>query len=406
MLKKSKWDRIIVFGLIVVFIARYAMSLIRYNADIHNHIAWMESVKDAGWQGLYERDMEPRADVNYPPVTLYTFWVGEEVYELLPASWQTAEIHASLYKVPSLIADCLVAWLIWRFTAFSKRTKLLMMAAYLINPGLAYNSVYWGQVEALVSFFCIYSLILFSRGKPAEGLIAFTIAILSKQNALPLIPVIGLGLYLTRPHWKKVAGGVLVSLSIFFLSYMPLVPLGSSPIVYPVKNYLSTIGGQPHQWQSTVNALNFWYWKGQNYAADSTEVGPLTARQVGLVLTLIGTVIGLAVGYTYRKNKYTALFLAATVISLWTFTFATRMHERHNYMMIAYLTLLLPAMRNKWPYITVSVISFYNLYAVWQEYFYYNWGIEWWNAWTNALSLISVLAVISFPVWLLPRKKV
>lgn len=398
---RNRW---ILLGLAAAFIVRYFLSLTIYNADIHNHVAWMESVKERGWQGLYERDMEPRADVNYPPFTLYTFWIGEKTYEVLPASWQTEKAHASLYKVPSLLADILVAWLIWRYTKFKVGTKVFMMAAYLINPGLAYNSIYWGQIEALVSFFCIFSLILFSRGKPAEALIAFTVAVLSKQNALPLVPVVALGLYLTRPHWKKVVGGVLVSLSIFFLSYIPLVPRDASLMAYPVKNYLSTIGGQPHQWQSTVNALNFWYWKGQNYAQDSTAVGPLTARQTGLILTLVGTVIGLAAGYRYRKDKYQALFLAASIISLWTFSFATRMHERHNYMMIAYLTLLLPTMRRKWPYIILSAISYYNLYAVWQEYFYYNWGVESWLSWTGFLSAATVVLTLIFPVWLSRRK--
>jgi hypothetical protein len=119
----------------------------------------MESVSTSGWQGIYERDVSPWASVNYPPISLYTFWASEQLYQQLPPSLSTMPVHAALYKLPSMLADCLIVLLIWVFSPASKKWRAITMAIFLFNPALIINSVFWGQIESLSALFTILAVL-------------------------------------------------------------------------------------------------------------------------------------------------------------------------------------------------------------------------------------------------------
>lgn len=371
--------------LAIVFIFRLGLSLTIYNPDIHNHIAWMESVQENGWQGIYARDVSPWASVNYPPLTLYSFWLGEQAHRSLPTSLQSPEVRASLYKLPSLIADCLIAYLIWRFTPWSRRARLLPILVFLFNPALMTNSVFWGQVESLSALTAIATILALIHRRADLAVIAFALGLLTKQNILPLTPLLLAGLWLSRPPWKRLLAAILTSLGLIILAYAPLVPPGVNAIIYIPEIYLATLGGQAHQHLTSLNAFNFWHLLGLNQVSDAG------VRGWGMALTGIGVVLGVLILLRYRRQPYLGYWLAAVIISLWTFTFATRMHERHSYMAIAYLTFLLPLVRWRWIYLILSIISFYNLYAVWSEYFV----SAPYPSWDSHMQIISSLMVIT-----------
>lgn len=387
---KNKRSFLVLVGLIIIFFFRFFLSLKTYNADINNHIAWVENINTFGWQDIYSRDLSPNAKVNYPPLTLYSFWLSEKIYDSLPPSLQTQTLHTSAYKLPSLLADCLIAYLIWVLLPFSPRWKLISMFFYLFNPALIYNSVYWGQIESLSALTAIATIFALINKRGELAIIIFTLGLLTKQNILPLIPIFLLGLYLSHTQIKKLLAAGLISLGIIILSYAPLIPTGVNSFQYLFHSYLSSIGGQAHQYQSSVNALNFWYLLGQNTTSD------ISTRSWGLVLTFFGTLISLYWFWRLRTRPYLAYWFATFFLSLWTFVFATRMHERHSYMAVAYLTFLLPFSTSRKVAILISGISFYNLYAVWSGYFYAS-PSPTWSAFMSIFSGIMVLvAIFSF----------
>jgi Gpi18-like mannosyltransferase len=391
--------------LVVVFLLRFGLSLIAYNGDLNNHFAWVDSIRAHGWHGLYERDMSPWAAVNYPPLTLYTFAASESLYRHFPSVWQTAPVRASLYKIPNILADCLIAWFIWSYTKFSNKVKIGLMSVFLLNPALAYNSIWWGQIESTVTCTAILSLLLLTENKAGFAIISFVVALLLKQNALPLIPIMVIALWHTKPRVKELIGAILISLCLVYFSYLPLTPAGSNPVVYGVHQYISSVGGQPHQHEASVNALNFWYAFGYNHVLDSQNiVGRFTLRNLSTIFTGIGVLLAGVYAYLYRRDKYQSLFISASILTLWIFVFTSRMHERHAYTYIALMIMCLPSMRRRWPYVALSLIGFYNLFGVWSEYFNYNRGLVSWENWTRLLSWAVVLLAMTFPLWLLPRK--
>ncbi len=375
----------VVILLIPCFLLRFALSLTTFNHDIWNHEVWMDSVRQFGWQGLYDRDVSPWAIVNYPPLALYSFAVGEGIYQRLPATLQTEFVRASLYKFPSILADCLIAFLIWRFTPFSRRAKLVAMSAFLFNPALIYNSVFWGQIESLSALTAIITILALVKKRPDLALIAFVVGLLTKQNILPLAPLLLAGFWFSPIPAKRLASSAVISASLCLVAYAPLTPRGSSGVGYIFSTYLSSIGGQLHQHLGSVNALNFWYLLGFN------QIGDTGIRLWSNVLTCLGVGFNLVVLFSLRRRPFVAYFTSASLLTLWTFVFTTRMHERHGYLALALLTFLLPEGYWRWPYVILSSIGFYNLYAVWAEHF----AIPPSPLWSSTMFVLSGITVLT-----------
>lgn len=396
---KRVGQRVAIF-LIIVLIVRFAFALTAFNNDTYNHFAWMDSVSQLGWKGLYERDVSPWADVNYPPLTLYSFSAAEKLYHTLPLPWQTVFVHAALYKLPSLLTDVLLALLVWLYVPLSRRQKYMIMAAILLNPALAYNSVWWGQVESFATFFAIASLLALTRRQAEWGIVWFGLALLAKQTSLPLLPVVLYGIWISRPRpWRMFAAGALVA-GATIIAYQPLTPAGVPVPSYALQTYLDSLRGQPHQWEATVNALNAWYAWGLNHTPDSHTLGNLfSVRQLSLMLVGLGTLASLYLAHRLRRQPYVSLVSAAAFLSLWTFMFATRMHERHSYMAVLLLTLYLPLHRSPWPYLLLSGLSFFNLYAVWREWFVVLPGNSAWDMATVGFALGGVVVTLLFLLW-------
>ena len=376
----------IILALSLALVIRFGLSLTIYNNDVHNHIAWMESVSNSGWQGIYERDVSPWASVNYPPISLYTFWASEQIYQQLSQSLATMPVHAALYKLPSILADCLIALLIWVFSPASKKWRAIMMAIFLFNPALIINSVFWGQIESLSALFTILAVLALIHRQSGWAILSATITLLIKQNFLPLIPLFFMSIFLLKSSLLKTISSLLASLALVILAYAIVVPPGQSLLPYAFSSYVSSIGGQIHQHLSSVNALNIWYTLGLNQVSDSPY------RTFSLLALMVGVYLGLKWLYRLRANPYLSYWVAVYLTSIWTFVFSTRMHERHSYMAIAYLTFLIPySPALRWLYIVLSVISFYNTYAVWMEYFATGMSA----GWSTSMIFISLVTTLT-----------
>jgi Gpi18-like mannosyltransferase len=395
--------------LVILFGVRCYLATTTYNPDIWNHEAWVESIEAHGWSGLYERDMGERAPVNYPPLSLYSFYLGEKLYQIsVPSASQTDHLRAFFYKLPSLLADLMIALLIWRLLPLPTKWRPWVALAYLLNPSLAYNSVYWGQIESLSVLPAILTVLALLKKRGDLALIFFTLGCLTKQNILPLVPLILYGCYELRDAWRHLLFGGLVSLGLVLITYAPLLPPHAS-LLYIPQNYLQTIGGQAHQHLASVNALNFAYGLGLNNIPDSLVVGPLglTLRTYSLVITSLITLLALwRLGK--RGGSRTRRYLEGLVIlTLGTFMFTSRMHERHGYMAIAYLTLLTPYfnVRGWASHLFLSILSFYNVYGVWAGYFWSPMGGGWESTMQQASLLAALISVILMirPHWLLRK---
>jgi len=365
---------------IALFAVRFWVSTFSFNNDMLNHQAWVESIAKDGFAGFYDREVEPFAKPNYPPLITAGFYYLDNAAQSLHIS--DYNIIFALYKIPAVIVETIAIVLL---LAIAGPFAAIVAA---INPGVAYNTLLWGQTEGLVSGLILICLYLLNKKRPVWALVVFALSLLVKQSAIIFLPLIFIILF-KNFNIKK----ALISIGALALTTLvPFIPFaGIGFTSFAFKFFLDASAGQEHQWQASVNALNFWFLAGQNLIPDSVKFLAISYRLISIVIT--GLLI-LFILFNFIRKKYSLenSLLAGALINFAVCMFLTRVHERH---LLPSLLLLVPfaikSGRSFALYAIMSFIYFANLYLIWHgEFFSFDQNI------LKALSLINVLIFIYF----------
>ncbi len=377
---KTKPNFLLPLGILVILAIQVALSSLAFNNDLWSFKNWAESITAFGPLNLYTRNFSPWAHANYPPLAMMLFWIS-------------ASLSKHVYWVVSfkfwgiLLQTSVVGYLLYH------QHKLSALAV-LLNPGLWYNTIFWGQTDSLMASIIFFSLFL--SGSPIVSLTLLTVAALIKQSAIIFIPVVGYVALAKHPFQK-----ILLALSLSgLIAYFSFLPFFSSlnPLDY-IKFYNQIMQGQAHQHQASASALNFWFAVGLYKQSDSILVAGVSLRLIGLLMFALLTVcILITLHRLHSKHQHHYLY-AAGLINLAGFLFLTRMHERH---LLPTLLLSVPLIKKHlgwvW-YIPLSAIHLFNLYGIWNmpeskwaNIILFNWGRE-----LAAISLVlGAFALIHF----------
>ncbi len=365
---KKKYKKLLIYLIVgsVILVIRYILSLRKYNLDILNHAVWTEKALADGLKGYYKRIYSPYAEANYPPFANLLFYLSHKTYRMLGYSGGLNNLLAAFYKIPLIIADLIIVFLL--FNIFKNKKKKFKKYFYpfffLINIALVYNSVYWGQLESVITLFCMLSLYFLFKEPNLLAYVFFALAVLTKQTALVLTPLFFL-LSLKKLNIKKTIVGMGIIYLIIFIFFIPFT--GKIDFFYPVRFYLQTSGGQLHQNQATVNAFNFWFLLGQNKISDSTTLWKLIDYRLVSILICLLFFLPILIKVYNKKPKIISVFKAAGLLFYIVFLFLTRMHERHLYPALAFLIPGLNSIISLLLYVIISFIHFFNMDFVWQE---------------------------------------
>ncbi|MCL6459126.1 MAG: hypothetical protein K6T85_14055, partial [Gorillibacterium sp.] len=100
---------------------------------------------------------------DYPPFYIYVLYIVGKAVSVSTFS----PYFTLLIKLPSLLADVLTAFLIYRLA--SKRLPLfisvMLTAFYLFNPAVFINSTFWGQVDSFFTLLLVCALIAVSKDR-------------------------------------------------------------------------------------------------------------------------------------------------------------------------------------------------------------------------------------------------
>lgn len=323
---------------LVGLILRLAISTFQYSGDIRNHYAWGNSLLDSGPSRLYQRHFPGLNDVNYPPVAIALFAISNQAHRTVLQYSQTLNQQIAIFpsvlvpflesdntrfaflKIPAILADLGIAYLIFRICLLTKRRWLLPVSFVLFNPALIYISSVWGQIESIPIFFLLlaYYLIAYSSRFDA-GIICLVLAALSKQTALWLYPAFIL-LYFQHPRLNPLRS-VLLFVTTFVLIFLPF----SSPLA-SISLYLSTLGGSSRSVSDQAYNLWFFIFSGKPLTDDIKLMG-ISVRNLSLFILLSSYSLVL---YKAIKNQFGQHFLSLlAVLSILAFFFQTRVHERH-----------------------------------------------------------------------------
>ncbi len=372
-LSKNKKLWLLLFS---AFFIRLFLAYFQYSGDIRNHLAWADSFLNQV-VGFYSRPISGFETPNYPPLTIYLFSISRVLYHwfsqasvylnkaigifpsklifLLP----TLNMQAAFLKLPAILADLGIGFLIYKFVSLRKNSRpLLYTLLFLFNPAVIYVSTVWGQIESLPIFFILLSVYL-GKQKTDKGYylshLSYLLAALSKQTALWLLPVF-IVYWFKRSDFKRLLKGLLLQFAVFLLFYLPFTGFS----LQSLSLYTSTLKGSSDLISDA--AWNLWHfvYSGQRIS-DSTLLLGISVRLWSIIILFV---FYLKVLSNYLSSKKQTIFYVLLILSLSAFFFQTRVHERHLFPVLVFILLVPTSKKNLQltSYFLVSAFHFFNLY--------------------------------------------
>ncbi len=328
------------------------------------------AVSGADWDGGYF--------TNYPPFIQYLRAATGAVYrwldprgfemwgedlnymvlektDLLPRLADSRGFTVSL-KLPGILADFGIALGLYAFLVAraGPRVALAACAAYSMNPGIVFDTAFWGQHDALAAGLVALALALIHRGRLEAGFVAYALAVLSKPQAGAFVLLI-LAIGLLRFPPRRVVVASLAALGATTLVFLPFLIYGTFGLSV-VALWRSTLGGEPFL---SCNANNLWWLVtgGDGYAHqdDARLLGAITARTLGLLAFLASNSLAIWRLRSAPDRDGSRAFLAAAVVGMSFFTLATELHENHMMAVVPLVAFALPAERRL--FVVFAVLS-------------------------------------------------
>ena len=313
-------------------------------------------------------------------------------------------ITPGLVKVPGILADAGVAWVLflyarrygdkWLGTWSGERLGLVAAVIYLFNPGTIFDSAVWGQVDSVGALVLLATLYWLARGWTEAAAAGAVLAMLVKFQfafLMPVVAVVGIKRHLFgRSSDPEHAGRrdpirVLTSLATGLGTLVLVILPFRLAIWAPGDPNLSLIDrfidASVRYKGLTINAFNLWRnpWTGlgdvYRWGCDSLPPtcsdGSGTALVVGstpiswqLVGALLFGVAALVALWTVaRRDDPAGLLVGALTLAVAFFALPTRVHERYLFPALA-LAAPLVARTWKWAvlYGVLTLSFFANVY--------------------------------------------
>lgn len=336
--------------------------------------------------------------LNMPPGSLYTVF-GMYRAELIVArlllkithtnpgelSWMNKELFLGFLRLPNMLGDILVGYLIYALVKKYKNQKNALFAAglFLFTPSVFYNSSFWGQMDSVNTALFFLALYLFVTGKKFMSHAFLFLSLYVKLTLIYIIaPFLLLAYWLEKNKKKFVVSLTVVTLSILAMT----IPISTAPHMW-LYNFLQKNGlGEMNN--ITSLAFNFWWviFKPRiiigapvtDWSFSETQfVGSPESSVVyfGLplftwALMIMGIVslpfIRLILLLKSNILKPNNMFLMLSLLSFMGFLFLPHMHERYLFPFFPLMATAIGLTNTYlWIFICMSLLNFVNVYILW-----------------------------------------
>lgn len=392
-------------GLAIRLILLYLLPGSGFGPDLASFRFWANDLATNGLAGFYQRDFFH----DYTPGYLYVLWLVGTVGKALGGI-------GDLIKIPPILADLGIAYLVWSMAReLGVRDRLAVVAALVVavNPVFWFDNVVWGQVDSFGVLFLMLGLRSLWRDQPERAAIFAVIAAVVKPQLGILIPVVAIvtirralrpvpkdpdvlasagrfaALEARTGHPVRIlttaVAGYLAALALclpFGLSVLQLSP--TPPFIGSglVEQIALAGGGYPYL---TVNAYNTWalvpsdlglslansgQWAcdalstpADRCGAGVVQFGAVPAVVVGALL-LVLAIVSVLVAIWRHPDRLT-ITVGLAVIALAFFMAPTRVHERYGFPFFAIAAVLF-AISPRWraAYVILGLATVANMYVV------------------------------------------
>ncbi|MDP6908289.1 MAG: hypothetical protein QF371_02230 [Flavobacteriales bacterium] len=341
--------------------------------DKYFWIIWTQDILNSGLGNVYHNP-----EVNNHPLILYLL----KIFSLFQHNAdQIGLISINWLKALVLPFDFLTLIVVIHIL---KRTNKPAMGflVFFLNPAFWYNTVIWGQVDTMHTFFVLAALIYSERGHWRWALVLMLIAINFKLQAivfLPLVLVLSLP-FIREQGWRILAKQSLVLIGVQLLILAPFIVSGN--FIQSAQALLTR--SVDHYPVLSRNAFNFWHFlvmDPYNYP-DARTVMHVPLKFWGLAMFIIASSmvmlpLFLAVNNRAFKNlkrneRLGTIFQVAALVTLSFFLFNTQMHERYIHPAVLFSGLFMILTHRPIVYMLVSVGYLLNMEAVMQYLRYFD----------------------------------
>ncbi len=382
-LKKLTIVRILIFA----FIIRLLLLPWAYHGDVTVTYWWGKFATEFGWRGYYDwLNFGGYGRHDQPMLNIYYDWAIRQLYFLIynifwflntniPAfpskfmQWYFEYGNQILLKLPMIFADIFIIYFVYKFIdqQFNKYMAKIVAIILTMYLPLIYNSAVWGSGDSVINLFALLSIYFLWHKKYSISALLFLTSVLYKSSLLIWSPIILIMVLQNKPYIKSILTTLIVSCIFLYLICFPFVPLNSNVFVWFFQTMTTKILPGAMQ-QITVNAMNFWaiiYGLLPQRLDEQTLFNTINHRQLSIIIcSLLYLFISIKL---YKNYTIENLLLSLVNITMVTFMFMTRMHERYTFPTL--IPLLILCFYNK-KYINIFIIlSITHLLNV------YNW---WW----------------------------
>ncbi len=333
--------------------------------DKYFWITWSQDILNGGLGNVY---LNP--EVNNNPLILYLL----KVFSLFHQN--AAEIgltSVNWLKALVLPFDFLTLMVVIHVL---KRTGKPMMGffVFFFNPAFWYNTVIWGQVDTIHTFFALAALVYAERGHWRWALVLMLVAVNFKLQAIIFFPLVAMLClpFIREKGWKYLALHVLAILGIQLLILLPFAISGNLP---ETLNALVSRSVDKYPTLSR-NAYNLWYYLVSDpfTFSDTRTVFHVPLKYWGMamfftasamvMLPLFLAVNNGAFENLKRNERLGTIFQVAALVTIAFFMFNTQMHERYIHPAVLFSGLFMILTHRPIVYMLVSVGYLLNLEAV------------------------------------------
>ena len=359
-----------------------------------------------------------KSDTNYLPLYQYIMWAFGKI------QGDTSLIWENIYKLKSLTLFFELGTTLILFKLLNDKYKdtyksLFYSLFYFLNLAVLYNSIIWGQVDGIVSFFVFAAVILAYEKRLFFSMLFFVLALNMKLQAIIFFPVMGLLLFPViwdKSQIKRLLYSILGTGVVQFLIFFPFIYRGDFSKVLHV--ITGSVGHFPFV---SMNAFNMWYFFVDNpiETPDINTFLGITYKSWGLMLFCVTSFFALwhflkPIYLKIVKNKdieysQKKIWISCALIPLLFFFFNTQMHERYSHCALIFLALYAMLYKKPLVFILGSLACFLNLEKVLKALQTNNYGTLVFTPWFIAclyLLAIILLFIDLYDVKLFKKKQI
>ena len=296
-----------------------------YPADMSCWTAWSQAAAGKGLFSAYENT----SFLDYPPGYLYVLHVLGNTGNLLGIECYTP-LYNLILKIPAIIADLGMAWMLYALGKKENNVKLglLLAVLYAINPLTILNSAAWGQIDSILTIAIAGYLILLYRKRIAAAALVFAAGLLLKPQMLFFGPVLAV-VFIKHLSEDGIRKGLRTFLfgftggaALFVLAVLPF-SIGKE-WTWIIDKYMGTINSYPY---ATLNAANlFGLLKFNWQPIENTFLGVKLS-----VLGMAGLVFSVFVYFllSFINRKRSDIFILTALLMTGIYALGHKMHERY-----------------------------------------------------------------------------